>query len=84
MNDDRVSWASDREIFEAIVSQLEDPDVARLRRAFRVLAALFFLLGALAVVVAGLGWPGLAGFSSTFGASAAIARRRVRRRHAPG
>ena len=84
MNDDRLSWASDREIFEAIVSQLEDPEVARLRRVFRALGALFFVLGGLAVtVVGGLGWPGFAGFSTTFALSAALAHRRFRRRRAP-
>ena len=84
MNDDRLSWAGDREIFEAIVSQLEDPEVARLGRAFWALGALFFVLGVLAVtVVGGLGWPGLAGFSTTFAASAAVAHRRFRRRRAP-
>ena len=84
MNDDRVSWASDREIFEAVVSQLEDPEVARLRRAFWALGALFFVLGALAVtVVGGLGWPGFAGFSTTFAISAAVAHRRFRRRPPP-
>jgi hypothetical protein len=85
MNDDRLSWASDREIFEAIVSQLEDPEVARLRRAFWALGAVFFLLGVLAVtVVGGLGWAGFAGFSTTFGVSAAVAHRRFRRRRVPG
>lgn len=84
MNDDRLSWASDREIFEAIVSQLDDPEVARVRRAFWALGALFFLLGVLGVtVVGGLGWPGFAGFSTTFLASAAVANRRFRQRRAP-
>ena len=81
MSDDRLSWEGDRETFEAIVSQLEDPEVARLRRTFWILGAVFFVVGVLAVtVVGGLGWPGFAGFSSTFVLSASIAQRRYRRR----
>ena len=81
MDDDRSSWARDREIFEAMVSRIEDPEVAWLRRTFWAVGAVFFVVGALAVtVVAGLGWAGLAGFSSTFALSGAIAHRRYRRR----
>ncbi|MDQ4091332.1 MAG: hypothetical protein M3163_13675 [Actinomycetota bacterium] len=64
---DRLSRASNSEVFEAIVSQLEDPEVVWLRRIFLVLGAAVYLAGALAVtVLGGLGLPGLVGFSATF------------------
>ena len=85
MSDDRLSRASDREIFEAIVSQLVDPDLRRLRRIFLVLGGCLFLVGVLAVgVVARLGWPGLLAFSSTFVPGVVLVRRvHLRRFPAP-
>lgn len=83
MSDDRLSRASDDEIFEAIVSKLVDPELLRLRRMFLVLGASLFLLGVLLVgVVGGLGWPGLLAFSSTFVPGVVLARRMHVRRFA--
>ena len=73
---DRLSQAANREVFEAIVSQLEDPELVWLRRIFLLLGAAVYVAGALAVtVVGGLGLPGLIGFSATFLPGVALARR---------
>jgi hypothetical protein len=78
---DRLSRASTTEVFEAIVSQLDDPELLWLRRIFLVLGAAVYLAGALAVtVVGGLGLPGLIGFSATFVPGVALARRAHTRR----
>jgi len=78
---DRLSQASNREIFEAIVSQVEDPELTWLRRIFLLLGAAVYVAGALAVTVAGgLGLPGLIGFSATFLPGVALARRAHTRR----
>ena len=67
MSDDRLIRANEKEIFEAIVSQLVDPELLRLRRIFLALGAALFVLGCLAVaVVGGLGMPGICAFCSTF------------------
>lgn len=67
MSDDQLSPERDREIFEAIVSQLQDPELVRLRRRFVGVSVAFFLAGVIGVtVVGGLGWIGLLAFSSTF------------------
>lgn len=66
MNDDR-DRAGNRELFEAIVSQLEDPERAVLRRTFLALGLAAFLV---AVVVLGLlldlGGGVVLAFSATF------------------
>lgn len=78
---DRVSQASNREVFEAIVSQVEDPELVLLRRIFLLLGVAMYLAGALAVsVVGGLGLHGLVGFSATFLPGVALARRARTRR----
>jgi nitrate reductase NapE component len=75
MSDDRMIRANEREIFEAIVSQVVDPELARLHRVFLVLGLGLFVAGLLAVgVVGGLGWPGLLAFSSTFLPGVLLAR----------
>ena len=67
MNDDELLRANEREIFEAIVSQLQDPEVVRLRRVFVLLSIGLFVLGSLAVTVVGqLGWRGVCAFCLTF------------------
>lgn len=67
MGDDQLSREYERERFEAIVSDLVDPDLLRLRRLFLGLGLVLFCLGTTAVaVVGGLGWPGVLAFSSTF------------------
>ena len=80
MNEDRLSRASDREIFEAVVSQLEDPELVSLRRFFFVLGAAVSLVGVgVVTVVAGLGWLGVLAFFSTFVPGVVLARRHVER-----
>lgn len=67
MSDDDLLRANEREIFEAIVSQLEDPEGVRLRRVFVLLSIGLFVLGSVAVTVVGqLGWRGLCAFCFTF------------------
>lgn len=81
MSDDQLSPERDREIFEAIVSQLHDPELVRLRRKFAGVSVAFFLAGVVAVtVVAGLGWIGLLAFSSTFLPGVVVGQRLHRRR----
>lgn len=75
MSDDRLIRANEQEIFEAIVSQLVDPELRRLRRIFLVLGSALFVLGCLAVaVVGGLGLPGMVAFCSTFVPGLLLAR----------
>ena len=81
MFDDRLSREVDREIFEAIVPRLVDPELARLRRIFLVLCVALYAVGTLAVgMVAGLGGAGVLAFSSTFLPGVAVAQRLLRRR----
>jgi hypothetical protein len=81
VSDDALISASEREVFEAIVSQLVDPELARLQRVFVVLSVSLFILGALGVtVVGGLGWAGLCSFSATFFLGLFVARWVFRRR----
>lgn len=78
---DRLSRAANQEVFEAIVSQLDDPELVWMRRIFLLLGLAVYLAGALAVtVVGGLGLPGLVGFSATFVPGLALARRARTRR----
>lgn len=84
MSDDRLSRDSTKEVFDAIVSQLEDPELRRVRRIFLVLGLVLFAAGTLTVtVVAGLGWTGFLAFSSTFLPGVALARRYHGRRLRP-
>lgn len=66
MSDDALIRANEREVFEAIVSQIVDPELTKLRRLFLFLGATLFVVGVLVVTVAGLGWPGLCSFCATF------------------
>ena len=73
MSDDRLIRANEREIFEAIISQLEDPEVVRLRRFYALLSVGLFVIGSVAVTVVGsLGWLGMGAFCSTFVPGAVI------------
>jgi len=66
MNDDRLRRESTREVFEAIVSQLDDPDLVRSRRLLVVLGAVVAAV-VLAVTIWGpLSWYSLLAFSVTF------------------
>lgn len=81
MSDDRLIRANEQELFEAIVSELVDPELLRARRIFLVMGVILFAMGVLAVaVVAGLGWPGLLAFSSTFVPGVVLGRRLLARR----
>ena len=81
MSDDALINANEREIFEAIVSQLVDPELAHLRRVFLLLSVGLFVLGALTVTVVGhLGWAGLCSFCVTFSVGLALVRRLYMRR----
>lgn len=67
MSDDRLIRANEREIFEAIISQLKDPEIVRLRRVYVLLSVFLFVLGSLAVTVVGkLGGHGMWAFCLTF------------------
>ena len=67
MSDEPLMRANDWEIFEAIISQLQDPEVVRLRRIYVLLSVGLFVLGSVAVaVVCGPGWGAMCGFCATF------------------
>lgn len=67
MSDEPVMRANEQEIFEAIVSQLQDPEVVRLRRIYVLLSVGLFVLGSVAVsAVGGLGRGGMCAFCATF------------------
>lgn len=67
MSDEPMMRANEREIFEAIISQLQDPEVVRLRRIYFLLGAGLFVLGSLAVAaVGGFGWHVMYAFCATF------------------
>lgn len=81
MTDDRLSRQSDRELFEAIVADLRDPELVQLRTMFLLLGVAVYLAAVVALTFAGgFGWPGVLGFSATFVPGMAMAWRRVRRR----
>lgn len=76
MSDDALINANEREIFEAIVSELADPELAHLQRVFVLLSASLFVLGAVAVTaVGGLGWAGFCSFCLTFFPGLLLVRR---------
>ena len=79
-----MSAAGTREVFEAIVSQLEDPELAQARRRIAVLAVGFFLVAALITIGGGMGWQTLLAFSSTFVPSVILLWRIFGRRFAHG
>lgn len=66
MNEDRLSRESTREVFEAIVSQLEDPDLVRLRRLQVVLGVVAVALAVAFTVWGPMSWHSLLGFFFTF------------------
>lgn len=66
MNDDSLRESSTREIFEAIVAQLEDPEVGRRRRTMLLVGAAVFVVAVVVTIGGGLGWQILLAFSSTF------------------
>jgi hypothetical protein len=83
MYEDRLSRERDLEIFEAITSDLRDPEVAQLRRVFLLLGVTVYLAAILTLTTAGgFGWPGVFGFSATFVPGLVLAWRRQRHRFA--
>jgi hypothetical protein len=83
MHDDRLSRLSDQELFEAIVAELDDPEVIRLRRIFLLMAAAAYVVAVAGItLLAGMGWAGVLAFSSTFVPSIVLARRIPGRRFA--
>lgn len=79
MSEDRLSRESTREVFEAIVSQLEDPEVARMRRLLLVLGAAVFVVAVAITAVGPLGWHSLLAFLVTFVPGMVMGRRFVGR-----
>jgi hypothetical protein len=74
MYEDRLRRENTRELFEAIVSQLQDPDLVRSRRLL-VLLAVVVAVVAIAVTIWGpLSWESLVAFSLTFLPGLVIAR----------
>jgi hypothetical protein len=85
MGDDRLSRQGEMDLFAAIVSQLDDPELIRFKRLFAVLGVLLFTVSAVVITaVVGLGAAGVLAFSSTFVPGLIIAERLNRRRFALG
>lgn len=84
MTDDQVSAASSQEVFEAIVSQLSDPEEVRIRRKMLFLGATAVLAAIVITITFGLGWQALLAFASTFLPGFVVALRILGRRFAPG
>lgn len=80
MNDEGIGAAGTREVFEAIVSQLEDPELAQVRRRIAVLAIAFLVAAAAVTIIFGMGWQTMLAFSSTFVPSVIILWRKFGRR----
>ncbi len=83
MSDDRIASESTREMFEAIVSQLDDPEVVRMRMIVLVLGAAIFVTAIAVTVSAGLGWQLLLAFCSTYVPGVLVVLRIVERRLRP-
>jgi hypothetical protein len=81
MNDDQVSSAATREVFEAIVSQIEDPELVQVRRRIAVLAVTFFVAAAVVTIIGNMGWQTMLAFSSTFVPSVIVLWRIFGRRY---
>lgn len=69
-----MSAASSRDVFEAIVSELDDPEAVLIRRKVVSLGAAVYVCAMVVTVLAGFGWPTLVAFSSTFVPSMVVAR----------
>jgi hypothetical protein len=81
MTDDRLSRENERELFEAIVADLPDPEVVQFRRIFLLLGVTVYVAAVVALTFAGgFGWAGVIGFSATFVPGMVMAWRRLRRR----
>ncbi len=81
MSDDRLRAGNDLEIFEAIVSNLRDPEVAQFGRMFLLLGITVYVAALAALTTAGgFGWHGAVGFSATYVPGLFFAWRHQRRR----
>jgi hypothetical protein len=81
MSDDRLQAGNDLEVFEAIVSNLRDPEVAQFGRMFLLLGITVYIAAIVALTTAGgFGWHGAFGFSATFVPGMYFAWRHQRRR----
>jgi hypothetical protein len=84
VNDDR-DRSGNRELFEAIVSQLEDPERAVLRRTFVALGVAAFLIAVVVLwLLLDLGGGVVLAFSATFVPGVLLAWRFQSRRFAAG
>lgn len=66
MTDDRIASQSDHDIFDAIVSQMEDPELIRIRVIASGLGAGVLVTVIAVIILAGLGWQLFLAFCSTF------------------
>lgn len=82
MNDDAMRAASSEELFEAIVSRIEDPEVVLARRKALLMGAVVLVGAVVVTVVAGLGWEVLLAYCSTFVPGLLLALRLSGRRSA--
>jgi hypothetical protein len=83
MNDDQLSRESDLHTFEAIISEIRDPELTHITRMLLLLGVTVYVAGILALTTAGgLGWPGVFGYSATYVPGLLLALRRQQRRFA--
>jgi hypothetical protein len=80
MNEDRLRRESTLELFEAIVSQLDDPDLVRSRRLLIALGVVVAVVVTAITIWGPLGWQSLLAFSLTFLPGMVIGRRILGRR----
>lgn len=66
MTDDRLSRQANRDAFDAIVSQVEDPEHRYFRRLFLILGATLFATATAAILAGGWGWPAVVAFSCSY------------------
>jgi hypothetical protein len=66
MNDDRLRRESTREIFEAIVGELDDPELVRSRRLLLLLGVGVVVLAVALTAIGAVSWLSLVAFCSTF------------------
>ena len=66
MTDDRLSRQANRDAFDAIVSQVEDPERRYFRRLFLILGATLLAAAAVAFIAAGWGSPVVVAFSASY------------------
>ena len=81
IDDDRLRAGNDLEVFEAIVSNLRDPELVQFGRVFLLIGITVYVAAIVALSTAGgFGWHGAVGFSATFVPGLLLAWRHQRRR----